>query len=140
VADFLAIVVADTPFHARTAATKVKVDYEVLEPITDPFTALLAASPLVHSPDTFAPRASNVLQPVTAFSRGDVDAALAASAHVIEATFDTQPVDIAFLEPESCLVVPQSHGVKVHTESQGSVYDHAQIARILNLDPAHIEI
>jgi xanthine dehydrogenase molybdenum-binding subunit len=140
VADFLAMVVADTPFHARRAARLVTVEYEVLEPITDAFKALMPGSALVHSADTFAPRPSNVLQPVTAFSRGDVDAALAASAHVIEATFDTQPVDIAFLEPESCLVVPQQHGVKVHTESQGSVYDHAQIARILNLDPAHVEI
>ena len=69
-----------------------------------------------------------------------MDAALATSAHVIEATFETQPIDIAFLEPEACLVVPQGNGVKVHTESQGSVYDHAQIARILNLDPADVEI
>src|SRR5207344_361415 len=70
-----------------------------------------------------------------------VDAALAASAHVIEATFDTQPIDIAFLEPESCLAVPQANGVlKVHTQSQGSLYDHAQIARLLNFDPERVEI
>ena len=37
VADFVAMVVADTPFHARQAAAKVRVDYEVLEPLTDPF-------------------------------------------------------------------------------------------------------
>jgi CO/xanthine dehydrogenase Mo-binding subunit/aerobic-type carbon monoxide dehydrogenase small subunit (CoxS/CutS family) len=140
VADFLAMVVADTPFHARQAAAKVKIDYEVLEPLTDMFEALEPDAPLVHSAETFAPRPSNVLQPATAFSRGDVDAALAASAHLIEATFETQPIDIAFLEPESCLVIPRPGGVKVHTESQGSVYDHAQIARILNLDPAHVEI
>src|SRR5439155_22642309 len=52
----------------------------------------------------------------------------------------TQPIDIAFLEPESCLAVPHGGGVRVHSESQGSVYDHAQIARILNLDPANVEI
>ena len=108
VADFLAMVVADTAFHARQAAAKVRVDYEVLEPITDVFKALEPGAPLVHPEDTFAPRPSNVLQPTTAFSRGDVDAALAAAAHVIEATFDTQPIDIAFLEPESCLAVPQA--------------------------------
>jgi xanthine dehydrogenase molybdenum-binding subunit len=140
VADFLAMVVADTAFHARRAAACVTVDYEVLEPITDTVAALAPGAALVHSADTFAPRPSNVLQPTTAFSRGDVDAALAASAHVIEATFDTQPIDIAFLEPESCLAIPQALGVKVHAQSQGSVYDHAQIARILNLDPAHVEI
>ena len=57
VADFLAMVVADTPFHARRAAATVTVDYEVLEPITDPFEALEPGAPLVHSADTFAPRA-----------------------------------------------------------------------------------
>ena len=140
VADFLAMVVADTQFHAREAAKRVKVEYEVLEPLTDPFKALEAGAPLVHSSDTFAPRPSNVLQPVTAFARGDVDAALAGAAHVIDATFQTQPVDIAFLEPEACLVEPQGRGVKVHTDSQGSVYDHAQIAKILALDPKDVEI
>jgi CO/xanthine dehydrogenase Mo-binding subunit/aerobic-type carbon monoxide dehydrogenase small subunit (CoxS/CutS family) len=140
VADFLAMVVADTQFHAREAAKRVKVDYEVLEPLTDAFEALKPGAPLVHSGETFAPRSSNVLQPVTAFTRGDVDAALAGAAHIIEATFQTQPVDIAFLEPEACLVEPQGKGVKVHTDSQGSVYDHAQIAKILNLDPKEVEI
>jgi xanthine dehydrogenase molybdenum-binding subunit len=140
VADFLAMVVADTQYHAREAAKRVKIDYEILEPLTDPFEALGPGAPLVHSADTFAPRPSNILQPTTAFSRGDVDAALATATHVIEATFQTQPVDIAFLEPEACLVLPQGKGVKVHTQSQGSVYDHAQIAKILNLDPADVEI
>jgi xanthine dehydrogenase molybdenum-binding subunit len=140
VADFLAMVVADTQFHARQAAEKVTVDYEVLEPITDPFEALNPHAPLVHAADTFKPLSSNVLQPITAFSRGNVDAALAEAAHVIETTFQTQPVDIAFLEPEACLAVPQGKGVQVYTDSQGSVYDHQQIARVLNLDPKDVEI
>jgi len=140
VADFLAIVVADTQFHARQAAARVVVDYEVLEPIVDPFEALKPGAPLVHAADTFAPRPSNVLQPITKFSRGDVDAALAGAAHVIEATFQTQPIDIAFLEPEACLAVPEGRGVRVHSQSQGSVYDHQQIARVLALDLSDVEI
>ena len=36
--------------------------------------------------------------------------------------------------------MPEGHGVRVHTQSQGSVYDHAQIAKILDLDPRHVEI
>jgi CO/xanthine dehydrogenase Mo-binding subunit/aerobic-type carbon monoxide dehydrogenase small subunit (CoxS/CutS family) len=140
VADFLAMVVADTQFHARQAAAQVKVDYEVYGPITDPFEALEPGAPLVHSEQTFAPRPSNILQPTTAFTRGDVGTALKSAAHVIEATFQTQPIDIAFLEPEACLAIPQGKGVRVHTDSQGSVYDHAQIARILKLDPKDVEI
>jgi xanthine dehydrogenase molybdenum-binding subunit len=140
VADFLAMVVADTQFHARQAAMKVTVEYDILEPITDPLVAMKPDAPLVHSPDTFRPTSSNVLQPVTAFARGDVDAALATSAHVIEATFHTQPVEIAFLEPEACLVVPQGNGIRVYTDSQGSVYDHQQLAKVLNIDPKDVEI
>jgi len=140
VADFLAMVVADTQFHARRAAEKVTIDYEVYEPLTDPFEAMKPGAPLVHSDQTFAPRPSNVLEPTTAFTRGDVDAASKDAAHVVEAIFQTQPIDIAFLEPEACLAIPRGTGVRVHTESQGSVYDRAQIARILNLDPKDVEI
>jgi xanthine dehydrogenase molybdenum-binding subunit len=140
VADFLAMVVADTQFHARQAAKAVKIDYEVLEPLTDPFEALKPGATLVHSADTFRPTPTNVLQPTTAFARGDVDAALAKATHVIEATFQTQPVEIAFLEPEACLAEPLGKGVKVYTDSQGSVYDHQQIAKVLNLDPKDVEI
>jgi xanthine dehydrogenase molybdenum-binding subunit len=140
VADFLAMVVADTQFHARQAAAKVRIDYEVLEPLTDPFEAMKPGAPLVHPAETFAARPSNILQPTTAFSRGDVDAALKTATHVIEATFDTQPIEIAFLEPEACLAVPQGNGINVITDSQGSVYDHQQIAKILKLDPKDVEI
>ena len=50
VGDFLAMVVADTAFHARQAADKVKVDYTVLEPVTDPFAAMEPGAPQVHPP------------------------------------------------------------------------------------------
>ena len=112
-----------------------KVDYEVLEPITDPFQALEPGAPLVHSPDTFSPRPSNLLQPVTAYARGDVDAALKTAVHVVEGTWRTQAIDPAFLEPEACLVLPQGRGVVVHTDSQGSIYDRQQIAKVLNVPP-----
>ena len=143
VADFLAMVVADTQFHARQAAAGVRVEYEVLEPVTDPVEALKPGAPEVHSADTFHP-APNLLQPVTAFARGDVDAALEAAAHVIEATFATSAVEPAFLEPEACLAIPQGGGagqrIKVHAESQGSIHDQQQIASVLNLEPAEVEI
>ena len=140
VSDFLAMVVADTQFHARAAAEKVKVEYEVLEPITDAFDALTPGATLVHSSDTFSPRPSNVLQPVTAYRRGDVEKALKNAVHVVEATWRTQPIEIAFLEPEACLVVPRGHGVLVHTDSQGSVYDQQQIAKVLGIAANDVEI
>ena len=139
VGDFIAMVVADTQFHARQAAAKVKVDYEVLEPITDPLKALEPDAPRVHSDETFRP-APNVLDSPTKFGRGDVEAAFATAAHVIEATFQTQAVDIAFLEPEACLAIPQGTGIKVHSESQGSVFDQKTIANVLKLAESGVEI
>jgi CO/xanthine dehydrogenase Mo-binding subunit len=138
VGDFLAMVVADTAFHARQAAGKVDVDYEVLEPVTDPVAALEPDAPQVHPAGNMFV-ASNLLD-TTAFTRGDVDAALARSAHVIEATFATQAVEPAFLEPEACLALPQGNGVKVHTDSQGSIFDQKQIAKVLNLPLEDVEI
>jgi selenium-dependent xanthine dehydrogenase len=138
VADFLALVVADSAFHARQAAEKVDVDYEVLPPVTDPFAALEPGAPQVHAPGNL--HVSGNLIETTAFSRGNVDAALASAAHVIEQTFSTQPIEIAFLEPEACLALPQGKGVKVHTQSQGSIFDQRQIAKVLDLPLEDVEI
>src|SRR5438309_847166 len=48
VGDFLAMVVADTQFHARQAANQVKVDYEILPAQTDLSEALKPGAPHVH--------------------------------------------------------------------------------------------
>jgi CO/xanthine dehydrogenase Mo-binding subunit/aerobic-type carbon monoxide dehydrogenase small subunit (CoxS/CutS family) len=138
VGDILALVVADTAFHARQAADKIRVDYEVYGPVTDPFAALGPDSPQVHAAGNLHVH-PNLLD-TTAFSRGDVDAALAASTHIIEQTFSTQPVEPAFLEPEACLAIPQGKGVKVFSQSQGSTFDLSQIARTLNIPPEEVEI
>ena len=138
VGDILALVVADTLFHAREAAKKVKVDYEVYEPVTDPIAALEPDAPQVHAPGNLHVH-PNLLE-TTAFSRGDVDTALAGAAHVIEQTFRTQPIDPAFLEPEACLALPQGKGIKVFSPSQGSTYDHNQIAKVLNLPLEDVDI
>ena len=138
VGDILALVVADTAFHARQAAENVRVDYEVYEPVTDPFAALEAGSPQVHAPGNLHVH-PNLLD-TTAFSRGDVDAALAGAAHIIEETFSTQPVEPAFLEPEACLALPLGKGLKVFSQSQGSTFDQTQIARALNIPAEDVEI
>jgi len=138
VGDMLALVVGDSSFHARQAAEKVGVDYEVLPPVTDPFAALEPGSPQVH-PRGNLYQCGNLLE-TTAFARGDVEAALRGSAHVIEQTFHTQRIEVAFLEPEACLALPQGKGVKVHSQSQGSVFDQRQIAQVLKLPLEDVEI
>jgi xanthine dehydrogenase molybdenum-binding subunit len=138
VGDMLALVVADSMFHARKAAGKVEIKYEVLPPVTDPFKALEPESPQVHAPGNVHV-APNLLEAI-AFSRGDVDAGLAKSTHIIEQTFQTQAVEPAFLEPEACLALPQGDGVKVFSQSQGSTFDHREVARVLGLPMEKVEV
>src|SRR4029453_6970635 len=97
--DVLAIVVADTRQNARAAAELVDVDYEVLRPLVDAVAAVDDPEIAVWGTD------SNVLS-VSEYQRGDVDTALAASAHVVHEVFQTKRIEHAFLEPESTLAVP----------------------------------
>ncbi len=62
------------------------------------------------------------------------------AAHVVDQVFQTQAVDPAFLEPESCLAVPQGKGVKVYSQSQGSTYDRNAIAKMLNIPREDVEV
>ncbi len=126
VGDVLALVAADTRAAARDAAALVRVEYEVLEPVTDPFQALEPDAPKVHA-------AGNLLE-TSAFKRGDVDAALASSAHVVTETFKTQFIEHAFLEPESSLALPtEDGGIHFYSQGQGIWDDRRQVASFLGL-------
>src|SRR6266540_825961 len=110
VGDVLAAIAAETRVAAREAADLIEVEYEVLEPVTDPFDAMEPDASQLHP-------AGNVLS-VSKYGRGDVDEALASAAHAATETFRTQFVEHAFLEPESSLAVPDpEEGVLVHIYS-----------------------
>jgi len=130
--DVIAIVVAETKAIARAAADLVEVDYSVLEPFADPHAALASDEDAVWGLD------GNVLSR-SVYSRGDVDAALAASAHTVHEVFRTQRVEHAFLEPESTLAVPADDGgLHVYSGGQGVWDDRNQIAALLAVDPSTI--
>jgi xanthine dehydrogenase molybdenum-binding subunit len=143
VGDALAAVAATSRHAAREAAALVDVEYEVLEPVTDPFAALADGAPRIHE-------AGNLLS-ASAIRRGDVDAALAAAAHVATETFETQRVEHAFLEPEAALAVPGSGGfggaggagepaLRVFSQGQGAWEDRRQIASILGLPEPSVRV
>ncbi len=127
--DVLAIVVADTRQQARAAAEHVQVTYEVHPPVTDAVAALAPDAAIAVWQTS-----SNVLS-TTEYARGDVDAALAASAHAVHEVFQTQRIEHAFLEPESTLAVPSGEGgerhLQVYSGGQGVWDDRDDIARML---------
>ena len=147
--DVLAVVVATDRPTARHAATLVDVTYDVLPPIVNPIEAIApGADDAVWQLD------GNILSTST-YRRGDAEAALAASAHVVRETFQTQRIDHAFLEPESTLAVPVPAGqplpltaggtngepvdfdrLMVYSGGQGIWDDRNDIARLLDVDPS----
>ena len=122
VGDVLAAVAAESPRAARAAAALVEVHYEPLPPVLDPADAVRPGAPRVN------PKHENVLS-TTRIERGDVDAALAASAHVVTGgTWATQRIEHLFLEPESALAVPLEDG-RLHLYSQGQGIFDDPVAR-----------
>jgi xanthine dehydrogenase molybdenum-binding subunit len=132
IGDVLAVVVADTRHHARLAADAVTVEYEVLSPITDPGRALETDAPAIHD-------GGNLLE-VCAYRRGDVETALASSAHTVEQEFRTQRIEHAFLEPEACLAIPEDGSLTVYSQGQGVHDDRRQIASILGIDETRVTV
>ena len=132
--DVLAIVVADSKQVARDAAKLVEVTYNPLRPLTDPAAAIDDPEDAVWTLE------GNVLSR-SSYKRGDVDAALEASAHRVHETFQTQRVEHAFLEPESTVAIPQPDGtLKVFSGGQGVWDDRNQIASILGVDNDRIVV
>ncbi|TMK87362.1 MAG: selenium-dependent xanthine dehydrogenase [Actinobacteria bacterium] len=135
VGDVLAAVAAETRVAAREAAGLIDVEYEVLEPVVDPVAAMEPAAPQLQS--------NGNLLSVSKVKRGDVDAALAAATHVVTERFHTQFVEHAFLEPESCLAVPDPEpGIALHFYSQGQGVwdDRRQIASFLAMPEEKIRV
>jgi len=137
--DVLALVVADTRALARAATELVEVEYEVHTPMTNP------ASTLGSEEDAVWGLEGNLLSR-SAYSRGDVDAALEDSTHVVRETFQTQRIDHAFLEPESTLAVPtldddnSTASLYVYSGGQGVWDDRDDIARMLAVDTDRVTV
>jgi xanthine dehydrogenase molybdenum-binding subunit len=132
VGDVLVAIAAEDEHTAREAAALVEVEYELLTPVLDPEAALAADAPQVN------PVSPNALAR-TEFRRGDVEAALASSAHVTEGRWTTQRIEHLYLEPESCLAEPRPDGrLHLYTQGQGVFDDRAQVARMLGIPEEQI--
>jgi xanthine dehydrogenase D subunit len=144
----IALVAADHPEIARKAAKRIRIDFDVYEPITDPRAAL--GHPTwnqIHDSD--APvielsRASAKLHPTgnlvrhLKIRRGD-PAPHADVVVVGEYTVGMQ--DQAFLGPESGLAIPADDGgVDLYVATQWLHVDQKQICAALGLSPERVRL
>ncbi|MFA6954497.1 MAG: selenium-dependent xanthine dehydrogenase [Thermoanaerobaculia bacterium] len=127
VGDVVAIVAAEDRAIARAAAKLVAVEYQILEPVLDPFDAMKDGAPRVN------PDYPNILSK-TVIRRGNAGDALAKSAHVVSGTWKTQRIEHLYLEPESALVEPLGDGTfRLFSQGQGIFDDRRQVASFLGI-------
>src|SRR5207342_3402911 len=137
----VALVAAEHPEQARRAAERIRVDYEPLEPVSDPERAT-EQEPLHPDRPTMGhgyrddPR-PNVVRSLV-IRHGDPDTEGDVS---VEAVYDIGTQDQAFLGPESGLAVPDGEGgVDVYVATQWLHVDRAQVAPCLGLPLEQVRI
>ncbi len=151
--DVLACVVADSPERARAAAGVVRVEYDVLPCLADAASALRQSGLSPEAGPVFiVPGARDNVLLDKAIKRGpcglngpgdqdfDIDAVLAACAHMATAVFTTPAVEHGFLETEACLAVPEGVGLHMYDQAQGICHNREDIAAVLNLPEEAIRV
>jgi CO/xanthine dehydrogenase Mo-binding subunit len=128
----VALVAAETLEQARDAAEAVEVDYEPLAGVFDPEAALEPGAPAVHA-------AGNLLARWQ-IARGDLGAAFARAAVVVEGEYRTQFVDSGYLEPESGVAWIDSDGVITIRLSTQVIEHFRDVAEALDVPQNRVRV
>jgi selenium-dependent xanthine dehydrogenase len=135
IGDVIAGVVAETKYIAREAVRLIKVDYEVLSPVTEAVAAIKESADEVHHGKP------NILEKCIVRHGGNTDLIIKNSRYVSKGTYNTQRIEHAFLETEAAIAYPDgTDGVEMLVNSQGIYIDRRQIAGILDLPEEKVSI
>ena len=159
----VALVVAESEAAAEDGAEAVVVDYESLAAVVDVEAAMEVGAPLARTVEETDDEAGdlesihagvdhgqaddpeeklsgNVLDRITR-EQGDVAAAFAASAAVVEGTFRTPWVYQAYLEPQVCTAWLEPSGtLVVSTSTQGAFVTQREVARAFDLPLERVRV
>jgi CO/xanthine dehydrogenase Mo-binding subunit len=146
VGDQVALVVAETKAAAARARDLIRVEYEDLPVVSDPFEALKPDAPQLH-PN----REANELHPELStegnvishhqIRKGDIEAGWAAADVVVEGQYHTPAQEHAYLQPEAGLAYVDGEGrVAVVVAGQWTWEDQHQIAHALDIPPEDVRV
>jgi CO/xanthine dehydrogenase Mo-binding subunit len=126
VGEAVAAVAAETVDIARAALNLIEVEYEPLPGLFDPEEAMKPQAIQLHA---HAP--GNICKH-TKIRKGDFEAGLKEADVVVEETYQTAPIEHAYLEPEAGLAYVEPDGcVTVHSPSQNITHHRHMLAHIL---------
>lgn len=135
IGDVLAGVIAETEEIARKAVQKIKIEYEELQPVCDPYEALKKDSPKVH------PDKENLLENCIVKRGGNINDAFSESDFIAEGIYETQRIEHAFLEVECAIAYPTGNGgIELLSQTQGIYEDRRQISGLLGLNEDNIRV
>ena len=132
--DAIAAVFAETEAAADAALATIAVTYRDLPVLVGYDEALKPDAIRLHG------NGDNTIAVMEA-GRGDVEAGFAAAALVMDGDYETQYIEHAYLEPESCVATVGDDGsLTVYVASQGPQADISEISPVVGLPPEKIRI
>lgn len=138
-------VAATDPFIAREATRRIRVEYELLEPVLHVNEARREGAPLLHEnllTDSLGEPAttpSNVARHLR-FEKGDVSTGFEKADRVFEREFDTTMVHQGYIETHNATGLYSADGqVTIWSSTQGAFSVRAQVAGILDLPVSSIK-
>lgn len=132
VGDALVLVAAESVEALESAKALVKIDYEVLTPMTCPQESLAEGAPRLHEK-------GNVLS-TERLVRGDADAAIAGSRYVVTNHYSTPFTEHAFLEPETAVALVENDVVRIYSGDQGVYQTLKECAEALGLPREKVHV
>ncbi|SVB36823.1 uncharacterized protein METZ01_LOCUS189677, partial [marine metagenome] len=151
----IAAVAATTTQIAEAAVELIKVDYEVLKPVTDAREAMRPDAPILHprlvsmSNAALRPggyRKEDEIGEETnianhfEFRLGDIDQGFKNSDEIVEREFHTSPVHQGYIEPHAATAHWSADGkLTIWSSSQGQFMVREQTSRVLNIPISHIK-
>ncbi|MEW6717712.1 MAG: xanthine dehydrogenase family protein molybdopterin-binding subunit [Chloroflexota bacterium] len=135
IGDQVALVVAESEEIAEQGRDLIRVEYDDLPVLTDPFEALQEKAILLH------PERGNNIMESFRIRKGDVGAAFKQADVVVESVFRTPVQEHAFLQPEAGVAYVDEEGrVTVVASGQWLHEEREQVAHALGLEEERVRI
>lgn len=132
VGDAIVLVAAETKEALAAAKGLVKIEYEVLKPLTCPQEALAEDAPHLHEK-------GNILS-TEHLVRGDADGIIAKSKFSVTNHYSLPFTEHAFLEPETAVALMEGDVVRIYSGDQGVYQTMKECAEALGLPRERVRV
>lgn len=123
--DAIVLIAAQTRRGLQEIRELVKIEQQELPSLTSPAQAMAEGAPALHDGGNILAHEHLV--------RGDAEAKLKESKHIVTQHYSTPFTEHAFLEPECAVVLPEEGGVRIYSADQGIYQTLHECADMLGL-------